>query len=228
MSQRVAIMQPYFFPYAGYFRLFAAADLFVVLDCVQFPRRGYVHRNRITSSREQPDWLTLPLEKGDRDSTRICDLRFPPSAREALIEQFRRFPCLLNLQARAPDLSCSVLDFTRSPTDYLVENLRNTTKMLGLSRPIVLSSALDVPSELKAQDRIIEIARRVGAQHYINPPGGRALYEAAPFARAGLTLNFLSDYQGSSKSILERLLTENCADILGEISQKTQLDRVTP
>ena len=40
-------MQPYFVPYAGYFRLFAASDLFVIYDCVQFPRRGWVHRNKM-------------------------------------------------------------------------------------------------------------------------------------------------------------------------------------
>ena len=40
----VALMQPYFFPYAGYFRLFAAVDTFIIYDCVQFPRRGRVHR----------------------------------------------------------------------------------------------------------------------------------------------------------------------------------------
>src|SRR5437016_2188558 len=59
----VAIMQPYFLPYAGYFRLFAASDLFVIYDCVQFPRRGWVHRNRLTDARGLERWLTLPLEK---------------------------------------------------------------------------------------------------------------------------------------------------------------------
>jgi hypothetical protein len=44
-------MQPYFVPYAGYFRLFAASDLFVIYDCVQFPRRGWVHRNRLVPLR---------------------------------------------------------------------------------------------------------------------------------------------------------------------------------
>ena len=60
----VAIMQPYFYPYAGYFRLFARADLFVVYDCVQFPRRGWVHRNRLTGADGQLQWLTLLLQQG--------------------------------------------------------------------------------------------------------------------------------------------------------------------
>ena len=58
-----AVMQPYFFPYAGYFRLFAASDLFVIYDCVQFPRRGWVHRNLLPDASGSERWLTLPLEK---------------------------------------------------------------------------------------------------------------------------------------------------------------------
>jgi hypothetical protein len=58
-----AIMQPYFLPYAGYFRLFAATDLFVVYECVQFPRRGWVHRNQLVNTAGAERWLTLPLEK---------------------------------------------------------------------------------------------------------------------------------------------------------------------
>ena len=61
-SRTVAIMQPYFAPYAGYFRLLATTDLFVVYDCVQFPRRGWVHRNQLPDAAGKLDWLTLPLE----------------------------------------------------------------------------------------------------------------------------------------------------------------------
>jgi hypothetical protein len=75
----IAIMQPYFFPYAGYFRLLAASDLFVIYDCVQFPRRGWVHRNKLLDASGEARWLTLPLEKAPQ-SVLIQDLRFPPDA----------------------------------------------------------------------------------------------------------------------------------------------------
>ena len=89
----VAIMQPYFFPYAGYFRLFAAADLFAIYDCVQFPRRGWVHRNRLPDSNGAAGGLTLPLEKAPRSAI-ISDLRFPADAIARLTRQLRRFPAL--------------------------------------------------------------------------------------------------------------------------------------
>src|SRR5262245_31097005 len=93
----VAIMQPYFFPYAGYFRLFAASDLFVIYDCVQFTRRGWVHRNMLTDVSGEARWLTLPLEKAPQDVL-IRDLRFPPNAAELLADRLRR----LSLAAPAP------------------------------------------------------------------------------------------------------------------------------
>src|SRR6478672_877532 len=87
----VAVMQPYFIPYAGYFRLFAASDLFVIYDCVQFQREGWVHRNRLTDPFGANRWLTLPLEKSPL-ATPIRDLRFVPDAKEVLGRRLQTFP----------------------------------------------------------------------------------------------------------------------------------------
>lgn len=223
MTLRISIMQPYFFPYAGYYRLFAAADVFVVLDCVQFPRRGWVHRNQLSNSNDEPQWLTLPLAKSDRDTTRICDLRFSENASHLMEEQMRRFPCLTNLDKKEPELAAILSDFSVSPVEYLVRGQDWITKRLGLSRPIVMSSSLGIPESFKAQDRILEIAKQMNARHYINAPGGRDLYEAAAFEAAGLSLNFLSDYSGSYQSILQRLLNESAASVAQEILQNTTI-----
>jgi len=73
--RRVAVMQPYFFPYAGYFRLFTHVDEFVIFDCVQFPRRGRVHRCEFVAANGTLEWLTLPLARQSRDVL-IRDLEF--------------------------------------------------------------------------------------------------------------------------------------------------------
>ncbi len=75
MARVAAIMQPYFAPYGGYWRLLAGADLFVIYDCVQFPRRGWVHRNRLPDAKGERRWLTLPLAPAPYDA-RIQDLVF--------------------------------------------------------------------------------------------------------------------------------------------------------
>ncbi len=93
------------------------------------------------------------------------------------------------------------------------------TERVNLKRPIVMSSSLKIPDKFKAQDRIIEIAKRMNATHYINAPGGRDLYDSNTFELSGISLNFLTDYNGSNQSILERLLSGNSDSVEKEILQ---------
>src|ERR1700739_884476 len=86
----VAIMQPFFLPYGGYFRLFAASDLFVIYDCVQFPRRGWVHRNKLVDAQGLDRWVTLSLDRAPRHVL-IRELRFPRDASELLAARLRPF-----------------------------------------------------------------------------------------------------------------------------------------
>lgn len=206
MPRTVAIMQPYFFPYGGYFRLFEHADLFVIYDCVQFPRRGYVHRNRLPQAADGSGdlmWLTLPLAKQARD-VRICDLRFAPQAADAWSERLTRFGPLQGLDRRDPEYDAALRAVTDDGdvTAYLAATLGLTCARLGLSCATARSSDLDLPADLTGQDRILEIARAHGAEVYLNAPGGRALYEASAFAQAGIDLQFLPDATGPFHSVL--------------------------
>jgi hypothetical protein len=182
-----------------------------------------VHRNQFSNAIGEFQWLTLPLVKSDRDTTRICDLKFPVNALNLMEDQIRRFPSLKNLDKKEPKLAAILSDFSVSPSQYLVRGLEWATDRLGLRRPTVLSTSLGIPDNLKAQDRIIEIAKRMNATHYINAPGGRDLYAVAAFKSAGLSLNFLPDYAGPYQSILQRLLNESATSIAQEILQNTPL-----
>ena len=84
-------MQPYFLPYAGYFRLFAAADEVVLLDTVQFPREGYVHRNRFRTAAGDLAWLTLPLAYRPLE-TQIRHIAFADEADRRLEAGLSAFP----------------------------------------------------------------------------------------------------------------------------------------
>jgi WbqC-like protein family len=218
----IAIMQPYFIPYAGYFRLFAASDLFVIYDCVQFPRRGWVHRNRLADSAGNEKWLTLPLEKAPQDVL-IRDLRFSPHAAQILADRLGRFV----LAPQAPDAAQPVLAALREvrglPIDYIERLLERIAAYCGLPWRVTRSSALNVPESFRGQDRIIEIARRLGAARYINSPGGRALYDHESFAKAGIELRFLPDYSGPRASILARILSEDRHDLADDIRSQATL-----
>jgi len=212
----VAIMQPYFIPYAGYFRLLAATDLFVIFDCVQFPRRGWVHRNRLVDASGRECWLTLPLAKASRD-VRISDLSFSHNACAVWEERLRRVPLIDGLQHVAPEMATMLRDVSGTPVDYLERLLGVIVSHLGLRWHVLRSSALRVPHSIRGQERIIEIARRLGARRYINAPGGRTLYNAARFEEAGIELRFLDHYNGPSSSILRRIIEEDRQSLVDDI-----------
>jgi hypothetical protein len=216
-------MQPYFVPYAGYFGLFATADVVVMLDTVQFPRRGWVHRNRFALAGGEHDWWTLPLTKPAYDAP-ISDLQFAPDARPRLEASLARFPLLARAAANAdPMLGRCLALGAGSVADYLVELVSDIVGRLGFTPRIVRASGLGIDPALRAQDRIIAIVTQLGATRYVNPSGGRALYDAQAFAAAGTELMFLTPYGASMESILTRLLLEPVATIAVEIVRESVL-----
>jgi hypothetical protein len=221
---RVAVMQPYFFPYAGYYRLMAAADLFVILDCVQFARRGRVHRCEVPGPSGRSEWLTLPLARQPR-AVRIRDLAFAPDAGAEFARRLarHRWACAPR-PPEAEALARTLRIGTASVTDHLHAQLTQTARVLGLGAGILHSSALGLADDLHGQDRIIAIARAVGARVYVNAPGGRALYDPAAFARAGLGLAFLPPWQGAPHSVLPDLLAGQTAPLRAAILDQSRTE----
>ena len=213
---RLAIMQPYFLPYAGYFRLMHGVDTFVVLDAVQFPRGGWVHRNRLLANNGELDWLTLPLVRSATD-TLISALKFHPNARSLWLGRLSRFPACNQPSGNAQRIAALIKMLDKTPTDYLVRLLRAVTAELGLDTPFIMSSKLNLPNPIGRSERIFAICEKLGATTYVNPPGGRAIYDPADFARRGIKLEFLPDYHGNRASILQRFHDEPIMAIRREI-----------
>ncbi|WP_132545541.1 WbqC family protein [Plasticicumulans lactativorans] len=220
---RVAVMQPYFFPYLNYFRLFAAADLFVLYDCVQFPRGGWVHRNRLHGADGRLRWLTLPLKRGPL-ARRIRELAFDPAREAAFVADWRRFPRLAEGLARQPAWRAHLLPAGRTPVGYLADNLRAVCAVLGLACPIVASSAFGLPAGLCGRARLFALLGAAGAREYVNLPGGVALYAPREFAAAGVRLRFVPHYRGDAASMLERVLGEPAARLRAELDDFRLLD----
>jgi hypothetical protein len=217
-------MQPYFLPYAGYFRLLAMSDLFVLLDDVQFPRRGWVHRNRLHDREGKPSWLTLPLKKGDRDELRICDLHFRTNGGDEMRRQLRKFPLFDEPGADAFGLATDISDLRGSVADYLHRQIDRTCQLMKLPPVWARSSELGVAPGLRGWERLVAIVRLIGGDTYINAPGGRVLYDPRDFHRMGIRLRFLSDYRGPNQSILQRLQDEGAGPIRSEIDRNLKFD----
>lgn len=212
-DRTVAVMQPYWAPYAGYFRLFEAADLFIVLDTVQFPRRGYVHRNKLLRVDGIPEWLTLPLKKAPRD-VKITDLEFHSEA-AALIEQQRgKFPVL---DSGFGLIDEEISNLNGSIRDFLVATLKVFQSQLTSPCEWVLASQLTDPC-VSGQDRILRLVQAVGGNRYLNSPGGVDLYSQDLFDSNGVELCFLEPWSGSNLSILQE-----CSSTAGHNEIKTAI-----
>lgn len=215
MGVRISVMQPYFAPYAGYFRLMCDVDAFVILDQVQFPRGGWVHRNRLRRLDGTPAWLTLPLARAPL-ATPIFDLAYGPGKGAWVANSARRFAAL---HAPSPQVeSClPLIDAAESPCESLVRLLGRFAAALGIAPPVVRQSELPLRPGLKGAERIYAICDQLGADRYVNSPGGRDLYDHDAFRRRGLALEFLPDYRGPMDSILQRLHDAPAHDIANEI-----------
>ncbi len=213
-GKTIAVMQPYFFPYAGYFRLLSHVDEFVIYDCVQHPRRGRVHRTEVPGPSGDPTWLTLPLASQPRD-TLIADLEFAVDARDTFDRRLRRHTWIEAASGPAAD---AIREHLRrdldNVVDYLEAGLALCSRLLGIDARISRSSGLAIDPSLHGQERILAIAAALGATDYLNAPGGRHLYDPERFRETGIDLQFLPPYGGPHRYLLHALLTLDPADIV--------------
>ena len=190
---KLGIMQPYLFPYIGYFQLIDAVDQFVIHDDVQWVKGGWINRNRILVQ-GQPHYITLPLQK-DSSLLNINQRRLSldiESQGKKIIRQIEGayanapyFDSVLPLVSRC--FACQ----ERNVSAFIVNALRECCDYLGVNTPFVLSSGLDKRNELRAEERVLNINMVMGASHYINPIGGTELYDKTHFSEKGLRLSFI-------------------------------------
>jgi len=189
---KIAIMQPYFLPYLGYFQLLAAVDRFIVLDDVNYINRGWINRNRIPSS-IGTQWLTIPLLKASQNRL-IREIDILPDNGWKM----RMSRIVTTAYAQAPETADVLPLFLRWLTEasgnlstFLYRSLTDVVRFVGLKTELVPTSAVYPKSGLKGTDRILDICLREGATTYVNLPGGRDLYDGTEFSKAGVELQFL-------------------------------------
>lgn len=189
----VAIMQPYLFPYIGYWQLLHAADCFVVYDDVNYINRGWINRNRILIN-DAPGLITLPLLQASQNR-KICDIEIAPATQwqrrllRTLEMAYRKAPCFDQV---FPVVEQILIHDDSNLAGFLTHQLRTLAGFMDLKTRIVPSSQVYGNSPLAAQARILDICRQEQATTYINAQGGRSLYEPAAFAERGIELRFIA------------------------------------
>lgn len=191
---RTALMQPYLFPYLGYFQLVAAVDVFIVFDTAQHVRRGWVHRNRIAADGHAWRWLGLPTVHAPRESPissiRIADTVDVPSRFCSAMRTYDGAPFGGAAQDLVTAWSSSV---GSSLLDAVQDGLERCMDRLGLDTEVVRAS--DIGLDRRPDGAVgswgVRACQLTGADEYVNLPGGRTLYAPELFAAAGLGLSFI-------------------------------------
>lgn len=192
LPMKLAIMQPYLFPYLGYFQLVRRVDRFVFYDDVNYINRGWVNRNRLSIS-GRTAWFTFPLS-GASQHQKINEVQIQPDGawRRKLLASVR------HSYAKAPYFEQAYVllaDMVESPEPSLSiiarESVVTVARYLGLDTEFVCSTGRYGNEALRGPERVLDICRREGATEYHNLPGGTAMYSPEPFAAAGVALRFV-------------------------------------
>lgn len=188
----VAIMQPYFFPYIGYFQLMHAVDTFVLYDDAQYADQRWMNRNRIRHGTRSV-WLTLPVKRKrlgrciHEREYRLLDSDVDVAKRK-LQAAYRTAP----YRSEAFPLVDGLLDFPNPNIANFNANLLEViATSLGIQCDVVSSSSLPSADGSRGVARVLELCSRLSATQYVNAIGGTDLYDEAVFADTGLGLRFL-------------------------------------
>lgn len=184
-----AIMQPYFFPYIGYYQLAYEVEKFVFLDDVNFIKKGYINRNSILLQGERHDF-SIPVSKVSQNRTiHSHDYTGDFSKFLTLIAQaYKRAP---NFSQVMPLIESVVLDNNNNVAKKNAKSLTAVFSYLGIEREYIFSSDISLESEKKGQDRILALCEKLNIDHYRNAIGGQQLYDAAIFNELGINIKFI-------------------------------------
>jgi WbqC-like protein family len=206
----LAIMQPYFLPYLGYWQLLAHVERFVIYDDVNYMKGGWVNRNRVLIN-DAPRYLTVPL-LGASANKLICetDISYNFNWRAGMLKTldntYRKAPFFSEVFPIVTELISP--DFSNL-SRYLGNQINAMAKFLGISTEIVSSSVPYCNRHISGQERVIDICLLEGATTYTNPERGIGLYSSEEFAKNGISLHFLRpgnvEYKQRSQGFCPRL-----------------------
>lgn len=189
---KLAVMQPYLFPYIGYFELVSKVDKFVFLDDVNFIKKGWINRNRLVVG-GNPIFFTCPLQSVSQNK-KISETQISQS--ENWSEKFKK--TLYNSYGKA-----TFFNDVYPIIERIVDNSKKSISLLAADSVIAISEYLNLNtkftfssnlknSHLKGVERILNICEHESATTYFNLPGGESLYSSDHFSKRGIVINFIA------------------------------------
>lgn len=189
---KIGIMQPYFFPYIGYWQLMNAVDKYVVYDDVNFIKGGWINRNRILVN-GQPVFINLPM-LGASSNKKINEVEVN-NLPQIIDKNLRKIE---NSYKKAPYfdevfpiieriMKCGREDIG----SYIFFSFEELSQYFNINTDFVLSSSLKKDDSLRGQDKVINICELLGGTEYYNAIGGKELYSYDAFLQHDINLSFL-------------------------------------
>ncbi len=190
----VAIMQPYFMAYIGYWQLITSADIFVIYDNIEYTKKGWFNRNRILEAGHDR-LFTVPIKK-DSDYLPVnkrflSDDSETENARTLRIIQssYKRAP---QFQAVYPMIETCFTFPNKNLFEFIYSSVKTIAEYLDIDTKIVPSSQIDIDHDsLKADKKVVAICKALDADIYVNAIGGTELYDKDEFKSEGLDLKFI-------------------------------------
>lgn len=190
---KIAIMQPYFFPYLGYWQLMNIVDKFVIYDDVNYIKRGWINRNRILVE-GKPFYIHVPVMKASQNKIiNEMEVFVDSSLRKTELKTielaYKKAPFFDSVYPLIKDI---INTEQNRLSEYLIKSLHVIARYLQIETEFLISSQIRKNNNLKAQDKIIDICRVLEADEYYNAIGGLDLYSGKMFNENGIQLFFVN------------------------------------
>lgn len=200
----IAIMQPYFLPYLGYFQMLNAVDTFILYDDVTYIKSGWINRNNILIN-NRTNLVTIPLKNASSfkliNEIEIAKNKIIKTIQQAYCKApyfkdiFSEIEVIFNKNTKIADLNYELIVFI--------------CNYLSIDTTILRSSNLNYKRELQGQDKVISICKQFNAKKYINAIGGIDLYSKEEFLKNSVELQFIKTnkihYKQFNDSFIENL-----------------------
>ena len=189
---KTAIMQPYFFPYIGYWQLINSVDQFLVYDDVNYIKNGWINRNNILLN-GQKHLITVPLEAAS-PFLHINQIKILKDK----VKKEKLIKTVEHSYKKAPyyeEIFKIFYETIYHPSENISEAnffaIKEISKYLNINTKFILSSKIEKDEILRGQDKVISICKQLNTDTYINAIGGLSLYSKEAFKNAGIELFFI-------------------------------------
>jgi hypothetical protein len=227
---KLAVMQPYIFPYLGYFQLVNLVDTFVFYDDVNYIKKGWINRNQ-TLGNGQAQLFTIPLENASqnrliKDIELLEDPKWKLKFLKGLEQSYKKAPFFNEGFALVKE---TFEADAKTISELCQLSIIRVAEYLELDTKFKVSSDQYHNQDLKAQIRILDICKKEGADHYINPIGGQEIYDKTLFERENIKMDFIASekivYEQFDKDFVPYLSMIDCLMFLDKDQIRGELNK---